>query len=314
MKTKLFDRPGDKSLAGLCLVALTVFVGAMIITHCQPSTPPQVTQSPLAVEPQNVAVPILNAGFEDEYTEREASQVIISKHWQSFYKDNQPPPQEGGYAYRPEYKPIPAAVYPYRVRSGDMAQCWFAFQKVMDGGIYQVVPVEKGETYQFTVWAQAWSTNNSDEPRESPGELYVGMGIDPYGRTAPWELGVIWHEWARVTADYQQFESPPVKAESDQITLYIRAWNKWALKHNDIYVDDAALMKLESGGEPEPLPTYTPYPTYTPAPTCEPCPTCSPVGTPVPGGCPSLEDVRGVVREEIERILELVRFIPVMAQ
>jgi len=142
----------------------------------------------------------------------------------------------------PEYKPLNKSQDPRRVWDGQTAQCWFIRWKVFDAGIYQRVAVEPGASYQFDAMAQAWCSN-SDDPAVSDGEMYVSLGIDPNGGTDAFSAVVGWTDWARVGADYKRFKSPVVVASGEHITVFVRAWNKWKLSHNDIYIDDTHLVQ-----------------------------------------------------------------------
>jgi len=126
-----------------------------------------------------------------------------------------------------------------------------------------------GASYQFDVAAQAWCSN-SDDPTVSDGELYVSLGIDPYGGTDAFAQSVAWTEWAYIGAEYKRLESHKALAGAGYVTLFIRAANKWALSHNDVYIDDAHLTKAGGGTEP-------------------------------PVGEVDYERIRQIVREEIDR-------------
>jgi hypothetical protein len=159
---------------------------------------------------------------------------------------------------------------------------------VMDGGLRQVVPVTPGSRYYFTVEGQTWCSN-SDDPRKADGELYISLGLDPYGREDAQAQGIVWSPWQRLTADYETHRSQTVEAQGGAMTVYIRAWNKWKLKHNDVYVDD--LQWIEEGDptpEPEPDPDPDPQPTE----------------------CKALTEAefRVIVREEIRSAFENARY------
>ena len=135
---------------------------------------------------------IENPSFGGDYVQHGNGPIMVAPGWTPFWLDGKDPPHEHaqGPTARPEYKPILASQFPYRVADGDKAQCWFAFSRVMDAGIWQQIPVSAGKVYQFSVSVQAWSSNG-DDPRVSDGEMYTGLGIDPWGRTDAFELGVL---------------------------------------------------------------------------------------------------------------------------
>ncbi len=128
--------------------------------------------------------------------------------------------------------------------------------------------MDPGATYQFDCMAQAWCSDKND-PTVSDGEMYVSLGIDPNGDTDAFSPTVAWSEWAPVGAQYQRYKSHKVLAGGDRITVFVRAWNKWELSHNDIYIDDAHLTE-----------------------TAPP---------PPPGGDVDYDLIRQIVREELDR-------------
>jgi hypothetical protein len=189
-----------------------------------------------------------NPGFEYPYNEDSThSTVKVAEGWTYFASSGKPPERDGPCAL-PEYKPLDKAQDPRRVYEGQVAQCWFIRWKVFDAGVYQRVESVVGATYRLSVMAQAWCSNK-DDPEVSDGELYITLGIDPTGGTDAFAPSVAWSEWEYVGAKYQQYHSPSVLASGGNLTLFVRAWNKWELSHNDIYIDDAHLSRE---GDPDP--------------------------------------------------------------
>lgn len=225
---------------------------------------------------------LVNPGFEGVYTHYD-NEVHVAQGWGYFWDPwHHLPPLPGGTiksVRRPEYKEITAALYPYRVKSGDKAQCYFAWSDIMDAGVYQVVAAQEGAFYQGSAWVQAWSSN-ADSPQVSDGEMYVSLGIDPQGGTNAYYQTVVWSDWALVRSAYVQLKTPVVQARSNRITFYVRAWHKWALKHGDVYVDDASLMAVGGG--------------VSPAPTVPATSTPPVVGV-------DYERIRGIMREELDK-------------
>jgi len=195
---------------------------------------------------------LTNGGFEGSYTERGAPEVKVALGWEPFWATGDPPKERGqGPCARPEYKPVLAAQFPYRVKAGLAAQCWFLNYRVMDAGILQRVKVQAGRRYEFWVAAHAWCSNG-DDPHVSDGEMYLSLGLDLGGGTNPFEQGVVWTPWRLLGADYARCGTLAVTALTEQMTVYVRAWNKWRLKHNDVYVDEAELNDVSAGPPPEP--------------------------------------------------------------
>lgn len=274
-------------LLKLCLaLVMMIFLGGGMV---------MAAERPTEVNAQAATNLLVNPSFEGAYVEWQRS-IVVAQGWQPFYdKPVQIPPQPAdgstGPWRDPEYKPLTVDIDESRVRSGDTSQCWFAFYAIMDAGIRQSVPVREGAFYQGSVWAQQWS-DKGDDPELNRAEMYVSVGIDPYGGESAWQIHVQWSPWVLVRAPRGEFvfvEGPVVQARADQVTVFVRAWHKWAVKHGDAYVDDASLVEVDSPG---PQPTPTPEP--TPQPTPEPTP------TPGPGGNCDYNRIEDIVRRAVE--------------
>lgn len=200
---------------------------------------------------------IANPSFEGDYVNQGGQ--FVARGWQRWHFSGQPPQEHSqGPCAEPEYKPLEKAHFPYRVTHGEKAQCWFVAWKVMDGGLRQYVqlPEPRPDFLQFGLDVQAWSSDGGD-PRKSEGEMYMALGIDPFGRgTSAEELGVLWSPWWPSGPQYQRIEGPIVKVYADIVTLFIRAWPKWKKAHNDVIVDNAKLygIYLQDEGAPAPGP------------------------------------------------------------
>jgi hypothetical protein len=203
---------------------------------------------PTTEPPEPPGGDMLNPSLELPYhRDSTNSTVNVAHDWLYFASDGKPPERDGP-CQLPEYKSIHRSQDPHLVYDGDTAQCWFIRWKIFDAGIYQVIGATPGALYTPDVAAKAWCTDGDDE-NVSDGDMHVRLGIDPTGGTDPWSAGVIWSDWKRAGVNYQRVIGPIVEAEADHITFFIRAWNKWELSHNDIYVDDCHMV-VEGGGTP----------------------------------------------------------------
>ena len=211
-----------------------------------------------------------NPGFEGAFVlSGGVGELEIGEGWHEWYDRDQ---------VRPEYKPERVGIGRGRVHSGQAAQKWFTTYAGHDAGIYQeVYGVTPGAWYTFSIWGYQWSSSKDNpDASESAGKCSLLAGINPWGdtnvpyRTTVWgkEALAVYNRWTQVEVTAQ--------AWSDKIVVAVRQTCEWPVKHNDAYVDDAALVRAAiEGTTPAPLPTYTPYPTYTPAPT-RVCPTSQP--------------------------------------
>jgi hypothetical protein len=276
-------------------------------------TPTPASMVMQAIEGENL---LTNGSFEGTYVVH-APRLAVAPGWGYWWSDRAPPFDGGspGPCTMPEYKELKRSDYSYRVRDGEKSQSWFAFYSMMDAGLYQVVQVQQGDVLQASGWWQGWASKDDDDYKSSRGEFYVSIGIDPYGRSSYRDQGILWSPWVWAGSDWVQVVSPVAVAKANQVTVYFRAATKWALKHGDAILDQAALYRVDLGGgpTPTPYPTYTPYPTSTPAPTytpyptpaITPCPTC-----PAGGDCLTLEQLQA----EIERWEFVIRPLPESAE
>lgn len=147
----------------------------------------------------------------------------------------------------PEYKPAELWHEPARVHDGQRAQQYFSFSRKHEAGFYQQVAVTPGALYCFGIWGHAWSTE-TDNPYFNDSELEQAIGIDPTGG-ADWRSpNVIWggpkqyYYEAGEESAYGPF-SLVVRAQSSQLTVFTWSRPVWAVKHNDVYWDDAILIR-----------------------------------------------------------------------
>lgn len=111
--------------------------------------------------------------------------------------------------------------------------------KTFDGGVYQQVTVTPGHGYHFEV---AWAVvRHSGAPMWDDVQLVRTIGIDPYGGTNPLSPNVRW------CPDYYGAGKFPPElaidefARNTQITIFIRAQNKYTDSRNEVFFDHAVL-------------------------------------------------------------------------
>jgi len=210
-----------------------------------------------------------NPGFEGAFPlSGGVGELQIAEGWHEWYDRG---------LIRPEYTPERIGVGRGRVHSGQQAQKFFTTYAAHDAGIYQVVPAVPGTWYTFSAWGYQWSSQRDNpDQSESAGKCSVLVGINPWGDTNALYRTTVWG--AEALAVYNRWTQVEVTAQawSDTIVVVARQVCEWPVKHNDAYLDDAALVLAAiDGATAAPLPTYTPYPTYTPAAT-QACPTAQP--------------------------------------
>lgn len=90
----------------------------------------------------------------------------------------------------------------------------------------------------------AYALQDSD----SSSDAHVRIGIDPAGETNPLSSNIIWSGWY---TSIDQWIEMQIEATTtgNAATLFIYATQNWATIGNDLYLDDARLVKGGGGGE-----------------------------------------------------------------
>ncbi|MCS7178979.1 MAG: LysM peptidoglycan-binding domain-containing protein [Anaerolineae bacterium] len=232
-------------------------------------------------------------------------EVQVAPGWRAFFLDY-PPPYAVAPDYcggdvrcawgRPEFRGVASYEFSYRVRSGQLAQKYFSWNRQHEAGLYQQVSgIRPGTRLRFSVWVHTWSCMPApgtwNECRttpfsDSPAPMHVWVGIDPTGGTdwaAPTVVrspeGNAWDQWTLFQVE--------AVAQSDKVTVFIHTRADWQDRipriNNDVYIDDASLVALGQA-TPTPLP---PPPTAAATPASPQQPTRAPAPSPTsrPDGC-----------------------------
>lgn len=248
---------------------------------------------------------LVNGGFEDSSPgwpmQWGIPEVQIAPGWQAYWVES---PPEGviapQYWKRPEFRDVKSAEFPYRVRSGWLAQKYFSFGGQHMAGLYQhVTNITPGTELRFSVYAQTWSCMPGDEwnicptgsNSNSPAPMHTRVGIDPYGGTDPWSPHIIWSPEVNAYDAWTLIQVDAV-AQAGAVTVFTYSYADWFDTvfriNNDVYLDDASLIALNEA--PPPTATSAP-PTATATLTSEPPaadqPTSTPADTPTPMPTPS---------------------------
>jgi LysM repeat protein len=157
--------------------------------------------------------------------------------------------------HNPEFRDTKGVVLgPSRIHSGTNSQKYFTLWSVHEAGVMQTVAVPPGSVLRFSAWMQAWSSNQ-DGRQEFPDSylssgqtsMHMKVGIDPCGGDDPWSPNII---WSPEHDAYDKFGYYEVRAtaQCDHVTVYTHSMPEKALKHNDMYVDDAELVIIDASG------------------------------------------------------------------
>ncbi len=214
---------------------------------------------------------LVNAGFEDGFTERGAGELYVAVGWHYWYQDG--PFQEDGYYRRPEFKGEDARIHTNRrIHSGNWAQKFFTTYSTHNAGLWQQVNVPVGSRLTFSAWVQIWSSQEPDPGTVvDPGNYRVYVGIDPTGGTDWSSPNIVWSEPQMA---YNTWLNPSVStvAKAGTITVYLRGHPEFRNRFNDSYWDDACLTIVRPKPTNTPIPPPTKTPTITPTPTVTPTP------------------------------------------
>lgn len=264
------------------IVAIGIVVGVLLAVSAIADA------QPVAHPAQQDANLLRNPSFEGTYIYQDGiPEVRVAPEWRAYWKDSLaclpdwvvPGGSPAGLVKRPEYRYSSLPLDPRRVRSGQKSQIAFVTYGVNLAGVYQQVPGLTGNpVVRAGAWMQSWASAENDPTKNEGGDMFATICIDPRGQADPWARRVQCAEWQWVppsgsgtTGEFAYVRSPEVRADGGQVTVFILWMGRWAVRHNDVYVDDADLQIVGTTG-----PTATPYPTYTPRPTYTPYPTYTP--------------------------------------
>ena len=205
-----------------------------------------------------------NPSFEEDYAAYgQYREVITAAGWQTWWIEHEG--DAGWILRRPECKPANDFIYANRVKSGEFAQQCFTFFGTHEMGLYQQVRVSPGQTLRFSIWTQVWSSTYSNgKISELPGNIRISIGIDPTGGTDP--LSRVIHWTSEIEAyDRWHFQLVEEVAQNNVITVFTRSRAEFAVKHNEVYWDEAGLLDADLALTLKltPIPTATPKPTPT---------------------------------------------------
>jgi hypothetical protein len=183
-----------------------------------------------------------NGGFEEGFADQG-----VARQWQSFKNDNII------VSYSPETVPL-------FVKDGNTAQRLSLAQATLGdryGGIYQQLTVVPNQTYSLTLNGQI-RTGLADINLSSYG-YRMQYAIDPTGGDN-WQR-IPTEDWVELPWDEQLLNSDEVtfltyeteiKPMTSKITLFIRAWNKWADPGLAEYtLDSLSLVGAVPGSAPD---------------------------------------------------------------
>ncbi len=197
-----------------------------------------VTTTPSTVTPTETATPCValgnllrNGNFEEGFQPNQ-----LGNYWKGFHNGS------ADFSYHIDD-------WPLVVPEGEHAQLIeIKYAQLPDRylGIYQTARVIPGEDYTFSIRGLV-RTNTGDVEKTSYGyRLQVGFDLDgaqDWEKVTEW-VELPWDEQLRVQDSFRFDEySTTLTAKSPRITVFIRAWKKWAdAGEGDYDVDDIKLV------------------------------------------------------------------------
>ncbi len=147
---------------------------------------------------------------------------------------------------------------PFRVHSGGGAAMVFTSWRCHDAGLVTLVPTQPGRAYVFSAYAHAWYSRCSQWAHHPcPLDVdcascanwahdWLSVGVDPTGGVDPFASTVVWSQPTEQYGTYGEKMRVRVVAEADTVALFLRSATSHPFKHNDVYMDDVAMMEVET--------------------------------------------------------------------
>ena len=199
---------------------------------------------------------LANPGFEGSQWMQDHFEVNVPEAWIAFWSDNPnvdwDPENNDGFQ-RPDMQVIekgPQYDNPPRVLQGNHAFFIASGNRVFDGGIFQQVPVGSVGTLCLSGYAHAWSSQGDDptqstlDTEDDRRNVTFQLGIDPSGGVSPWADSVIWGATAHLYDSYQPLPGVQAYADGLTVTVFVRGSTRWRFNHNDLFLDDLSLARV----------------------------------------------------------------------
>lgn len=181
---------------------------------------------------------LLNGSFDGQYAALGGNeQVLIAPSWLPWWTARNP----GDVPWlnqRPQFHRSDE-----RAHGGSVSQRVETNFGTYQAGILQrVSTVERGDVLSFEIWAMTWSSNHDHEccSLES-GLIEVRVGIDPTGGVNPYANSVVWSAPVQTDDEWAQISVSSL-AYGETVTVFVLAQPKYAVKHNEVFLDDARLV------------------------------------------------------------------------
>ena len=300
---------------------------ALIVVACAVLLPALASAGPAALPPNQGGPELLkNPGLDGPAFQPQCcgadgqpiNKVLVAEGWTAWWLDLPPAyvvapdncekeSKWSCYWVRPEFVDSARTGVASRIRSGGNAQTYFSSGYMHEAGLYQrVTGITPGTRLSFSVYMSAWiCMEDSACPgglvSDQPSTMHMRVGLDPTGGTDPFSANIVWSGEMDSFDRWSQYSVEAI-VQADSVTVFTHSRPEWMARrsHNDVYVDEASLVKVGEGtvavtatatsstGPEQPTPTSQPdavQPTSTPATapvTQTPAATGTPVATRTP--------------------------------
>jgi len=162
--------------------------------------------------------------------------------------------QWGCYWTRPVFIDSARTLQSNRIHGGDNSQEYFSVGQMHEAGLYQrVTGIAPGTRLHFSVYMLAWmcmddAACQAGSLSDQPTTMHMRVGIDPYGGTDAFSPNIVWSGEVDSFDHWTQYSVEAV-AQADSVTVFTHSRAEWdiARRHNEVYVDDASLVKVGEG-------------------------------------------------------------------
>ena len=264
---ELNNRAKSRSLGYLAVRAIGASIAlcslAIVTSMAGTQSAPTAAASPSAqgCAGNRLANPGFEGGFRKTESEGTSLSSAVSDGWFPWFVRG-----DATWNREPEFKVVIPGVNgdAHRVRSGQSMK-WFTTWGTHTAGMYQTVGVPAGSTVTFSAWGMLYSGEEDGHRPDlstylsdpiKPGNYRLAVGIDPTGAKTP--IGthppgtVVWSD-STMTPDQFVNLAVSTRAQAGAVTVYVKGWSEYPVKHNDSFWDDACLVVGGAAPAPEPV-------------------------------------------------------------
>ena len=200
-----------------------------------------------------LSFPSFEGGF---YKHHNRGNMLVANGWQYHdFGSHAHPFRDNGEYKEPELQPEVVDIGRGRVHSGEYGQKGHNTFSISRFFIFQEMPVLTGNWYEFAAWLYVW-TSKDDNPDVSAGSRYHARSIaNPWGAKDAHTM-VFGREAERRHYNQWYHASVVFQAWASKVLVGVEGMAEFAVKHNDLYIDDATFREVwvvDSDAPPQPV-------------------------------------------------------------